>query len=86
MMTDGDYSRGEHDVRFRGVEPLCCTAGTNVTLCINYTQIKEKNHMRRSGKTLIGNIVSSNHLLQYKIFYFIFNGFIEVFFVYKEHT
>ena len=36
------HTCGEHNgsIKYRDVELLCCTSGTNITLCINYTQRK----------------------------------------------
>ena len=42
MGTDGRYSCGEHSMMYRVVESLCRPPETNVTLRVNYTQIKEK--------------------------------------------
>lgn len=33
---------GECTIMYRLAELLCCTPDTTVTLCVNYTQIKEK--------------------------------------------
>ena len=38
-MADGNYTCGEHSVTSRDVESLCCTPETNITLCVNFTQI-----------------------------------------------
>lgn len=35
---DGNYTCGEHHIRYRLVESPCYIHETNVTLCINYTQ------------------------------------------------
>lgn len=34
MVTNGDYTYGEHSVMYRIIESVCCTAETNVTLYI----------------------------------------------------
>ena len=38
LVTDGGYTRGEHSVRYRVVEPLDRAPEANVT-CVNRTQI-----------------------------------------------
>ena len=43
MMTSGSCTCDEHGIMHRVVKPLCCTSETNVTLCVNYTQIKNIN-------------------------------------------
>lgn len=40
MVTQGSYACGEQSIMYREVESLCYTPETNVTLCVNYTQIK----------------------------------------------
>lgn len=40
VVTDGSYTC-EHSTMYREAEPLCWTPETNVTLCVNYTQIKK---------------------------------------------
>ena len=34
---------GEHSIMDKPVESLYCTPETNVTVCVNYPQVKEKN-------------------------------------------
>ena len=43
MGTDGSYTCGEHSIMYKLVKSLSCTPETNVTLCVNYTQIKREN-------------------------------------------
>lgn len=38
--TEGSRAWGEHSIPYRFVESLCCVPETNVTLCVNYTSIK----------------------------------------------
>ena len=42
MVTDGSYAYREHSITHRVVESLCCIPETNVTLYVNYTQVKKK--------------------------------------------
>ena len=42
MVTEVDYNCCEHKITYREVKSLCCTPETNVTACVNYTQIKKK--------------------------------------------
>ena len=42
MVTDGSYTCGEHSIRYREVESLCCTSENNVTLCVSYIKMKTK--------------------------------------------
>ena len=42
MVTDGRYTCGEQNTIYREIKPHCCTPETNITLCVNYTQIKKK--------------------------------------------
>ena len=37
-MAGGNYTC-ENSITYKLVESLCCTPETNVTLCVNYTQI-----------------------------------------------
>ena len=41
MVTDGSDTCGEHNIRYRDVESLCCTPKTNVTLCVTYIRRKK---------------------------------------------
>ena len=41
MVMDGSYTCGKHSITYREVESLHCTPKTNVTLCVNYDQIKK---------------------------------------------
>lgn len=41
MVTDGSYTEGELSTADTEVEPLGCTWETNVTLCVNSTEMKE---------------------------------------------
>lgn len=43
---------GEHSITYRKAESLCCTPEADVTLCVNYAQIKK---LKR--KNLKGNYV-----------------------------
>lgn len=38
MGREGSYTCGDHSMTYRGVESLCCTPETDVTLHSNYTQ------------------------------------------------
>ena len=38
--TDGSHTCGEHSIMYKLVQSLSCTPETNVTLCVNYTRIK----------------------------------------------
>ena len=42
MVTDGSYACGEHSITYGEAESLCCRPETNATVCVNYTQIKNK--------------------------------------------
>lgn len=48
MVTDGNYTCGEHSVRV--VKSLCQTPETNATFCANYTQKKKKKRKRKKKK------------------------------------
>ena len=37
-----DNGCGKHSIAYKLTESLCCTRGTNVTLCVNDTQIEKK--------------------------------------------
>ena len=41
-MTDGSYTCGDHNIRHRLIESLCCITEINVTLCVKYKSIKKK--------------------------------------------
>ena len=42
MGTDGKDTWGERSIVYELVKSLCWTPETNVTLCVNYTQIFKK--------------------------------------------
>ena len=42
MVTDGSHPCGEHIMIYREVESLCGTPETNITLSVNYTEVKKK--------------------------------------------
>ena len=42
MVTDDSYTCGDHSITYGVVESLCLTPETNVTLCVNYIQSKNK--------------------------------------------
>ena len=39
------------------VDSLCCTSGTNVTMCIDYTTIKKKERRMRKEMERVGTII-----------------------------
>lgn len=41
IVTGGSYARADHRVTYREVESLCSPSETNVTLGVNYTQVKK---------------------------------------------
>ena len=41
MVTDGNYTCGEHSIACRKFASLCCPPDTKVTLYANYTQIRK---------------------------------------------
>ena len=43
MGTDGSYTCSEHIIMYIEVESLYCIPETNVTLCVDYNQIKKLN-------------------------------------------
>ena len=53
MVTDGNYTCGsEHSITYRDVESLCCTPATNITLCVNCTQIFMKGRKKEKHRIL----------------------------------
>ena len=48
------YTCGEHSIKCRKAELLCCTLAANVTLCANYTH---KKVLKTTTNTLPGNII-----------------------------
>ena len=52
MVTDSSYTCDEHSITQRLVE-LCSTPKTNVTLCVNYTSIKNINLKREKIKNRV---------------------------------
>lgn len=42
MVTDGSYTFGKHSLMYKEAELLYCIPETNIILCVNYTQLKQK--------------------------------------------
>ena len=47
IVTDGNYTCGEHGIMCTDVESLCCTSKTNITMCQLYSNLKIKIHRVR---------------------------------------
>ena len=49
--SDGNCICGKPSMKYTDVESLCLTPETNVTLCVNYTQIKKENNVNKRSNT-----------------------------------
>ena len=47
----------EHSIMYRDVESSLCTPETNVTLCVNYTEIRYNNKIKSGTET---SVLSNN--------------------------
>lgn len=50
MVSDDNYTHGEHNMVYRAVESLCYICEINLTLCVNYTQILKKGEAEENLK------------------------------------
>ena len=56
MVTEGSFTCGEHNIKYRLAESVSCTPETNVTLCVNYTSIEKKNSLVKTDINETHNI------------------------------
>ena len=56
MVTDGSRTRDEHSITYKLVKSPCCTPETNVTLYVNYTQIKELKKNKKQKTPMLGRM------------------------------